>query len=241
MFGIGVDADDFAAESRRNLIPHDVAQFFFTPTLVNTGRDLILFDTGFDSPGIVRALADAGHMPEDITVVVITHGHNDHIGGLMRDDGQPTFPNAGYVYGQADYDAWAPIGNVHFEKHVKPLAERMRFIGNEDAVVSGITGLTAPGHTPGHMVFMLESEGNQLLLAADTANHYVWSLANPEWEVLFDTDKDDAARTRRNIFGMLAADRIPFIGYHMPFPAIGYIEQDRNAFRYVPATYQMML
>ena len=99
----------------------------------------------------------------------------------------------------------------------------------------------AAGHTPGHMIFMLESDGQRMAIAADTANHYVFSLAHPDWEVLFDLDKATAAVTRRKVFGMLAADRVPFIGYHMPFPGLGYVEARGSGFHYVPVSYQMML
>jgi glyoxylase-like metal-dependent hydrolase (beta-lactamase superfamily II) len=88
---------------------------------------------------------------------------------------------------------------------------------------------------------MIESEGKNLLLMADLANHYVWSLAHPDWEVRFDMDKAAAAATRRKVLGMLAADRVPMIGYHMPFPALGYVETRGDGFHYVPASYQMML
>ena len=77
---------------------------------------------------------------------------------------------------------------------------------------------------------------------ADMANHYVWSLAYPEWEVRFDMDKEAAAATRKRVLSMVATDRIPLIGYHMPFPGMGFVEEvDAGRFRYVPATYQMML
>ena len=100
--------------------------------------------------------------------------------------------------------------------------------------------MDAPGHTPGHMAFMLESGGAQMLLMADAANHYVWSLAYPDWEVSFDADKAAAAATRRMLLGMAATDRIPLIGYHMPFPAAGYVEARGEGFHYVPVSYQFM-
>ncbi len=239
-FGMNVDADTFQQVSRDNFIPDDKSQFFFTPTVVNTGSELILFDTGLNAGGITTALAAAGYTPDQITHVVITHMHGDHIGGLMN-DGAETFPNAAYVTGQVEFDTTDGTGNEGFDNNVKPLAEKTTFIGDGDAVTSGVTGMAAFGHTPGHMIYMLESGGEQLVLTADTANHYVWSLAYPDWEVRFDRDKAAAAQTRRQVYGMLAADRIPFIGYHMPFPAMGFVEARDDGFRYVPASYQMML
>jgi len=79
------------------------------------------------------------------------------------------------------------------------------------------------------------------MLIADLANHYVWSLAYPDWEVKFDTDKAMAAASRRKVLGMLAADKVPFIGYHMPWPAMGYVETREGGFKYIPASYQLMM
>lgn len=241
-FGMNVSPEEFAAVSEANFIPSDKTQFFFTPTVVNTGNDIVLFDTGLAAVGTLPALQEAGYSADDVTVVVLTHMHGDHIGGLTDSAGAPTFANARYVTGQAEFDHWAAQGNDTFEAKVRPLAENMSFIGDSDSVVPGITGMAAPGHTPGHMVYMLESGDKQLLIFADTANHYVWSLAHPEWEVRFDFDKAQAAQTRKTVLGMLAADRVPFIGYHMPFPAVGYVEnRGDGTFRYVPTSYQMML
>ena len=118
----------------------------------------------------------------------------------------------------------------------------MTFIGDGEAVVSGITSVAAFGHTPGHMVYMLESGGKQLALMADLANHYVWSLGYPEWEVKFDMDKAKAAQARKRMFDMFTADKIPFVGYHMPFPGMGYSEaRGEGGYRFVPVSYQMML
>jgi glyoxylase-like metal-dependent hydrolase (beta-lactamase superfamily II) len=242
IFGMNVSAEEFAKVSQENFIPADKTQFFFTPTVVNTGDDVILFDAGLNAAGTVPALEQAGYSADDVTVVVITHMHGDHIGGLTDANGAPTYANARYVTGQAEFDHWAGAGNDAFEAKVRPLADKMSFIGEGGSVVSGVTGMAATGHTPGHMVYMLESGGKQLLVFGDTANHYVWSLAYPEWEVRFDADKAKAAETRKKVLGMLSADRVPFIGYHMPFPAVGYVEDRGNgSFRYVPSTYQMML
>jgi glyoxylase-like metal-dependent hydrolase (beta-lactamase superfamily II) len=101
--------------------------------------------------------------------------------------------------------------------------------------------MAAHGHTPGHMGYMIESEGKNLFLGGDFANHYIWSLAYPDWELRFDRDREGAAQTRRRVLGMLADEKMPFIGYHMPWPGLGYVETRGDGFRYVPASYQMML
>jgi glyoxylase-like metal-dependent hydrolase (beta-lactamase superfamily II) len=159
----------------------------------------------------------------------------------MREGGEATFANARYVTGSAEFDHWAAAGNERFDANMRPLAEKTTMIGDGASVAPGITAVAAFGHTPGHMTYMIESGGKSLLLAADFANHYVWSLAQPDWEVKFDMDKSAAAATRRRILGMLASDKIPFIGYHMPWPAVGYVEAKDGGFSYVPSSYQLML
>jgi glyoxylase-like metal-dependent hydrolase (beta-lactamase superfamily II) len=239
-FGMNVSPEEFAAASEPHFIPTDVSLNFFTPSVVNTGSELILFDTGLDPEGITAALTAAGYSPEQVDVIVLTHMHGDHIGGLGA--GGAIFPNARIVAGRAEWDHWSAQGNEGFDNNVRPLADRTEFLEDGGSVASGITAMAAFGHTPGHMTFMLESEGEQLLLAADTANHFAWSVEHPDWEVRFDADKAQAAETRRRIFGMLASDRTPFLGYHMPFPAIGYVEaRDDGTFRYVPTSYQLLL
>ena len=236
-----------------NFLPPDNFVNSFAPVLVNTGSDVILFDTGLGPAAraqgggrLVEGITAAGYAPDDVTVVVLTHMHGDHIGGLME-NGKPTFANARYVTGQAEYDFWvdparagtpAENGQKGVLANVKPLAEKMTFIGDNGEVVPGVTGMAAFGHSPGHMIYRMESEGRQLVLTADTANHFVLSLQKPEWEVRFDMDKAKAAAARKMVFDMLATDKLAFVGYHMPFPAVGFVEKLDTGYRFVPKSYQ---
>lgn len=253
-FGANQSPEDVAALMTANFLPPNQTVNSFTPVLVNTGREVVLFDTGLGAgarPAMGRLadrLAAAGYAPDQIDIVVLTHLHGDHIGGLMEGD-KPAFANARYVTGSKEYDFWtktapstpAAESAKAVEAKVVPLAEKMTFIDDGASVVSGITAMAAHGHTPGHMIFNLESDGRRLVLTADTANHYVASLQKPDWEVRFDADKAAAAATRKSVFGMLAADKVPFVGYHMPFPAVGFVEPMGEGFRYVPASYQFDL
>lgn len=245
IFGGGASQEDFAAVAEENFISADKAQFYFTPTLVDTGAEKILFDTGLNPAGITQALADAGTTPDEIDVVVLTHMHPDHIGGMADEGGAATFANARYVTAAPEYDFWSKldagnrVGDLVAAK-VTPQAEKMSFISDGGSIASGVTGMAAFGHTPGHMVYMIESNGQQLVLTADLANHFVFPFAHPEWETSFDMDKAAATASRRNVLGMLAADRLPMIGYHMPFPAAGYVETRGEGFRFVPVAYQLM-
>ncbi|MEQ8397907.1 MBL fold metallo-hydrolase [Thalassobaculum sp.] len=255
IFGADQTPEAVAKLAGENFLPPSRMAISFAPVVINTGTELILFDTGNGAgrrpnAGSLRMmLGSAGYTPEQIDVVVLTHFHPDHIGGLME-DGKPAFPNARYVTGAAEYDFWSPadkatgkterVGKL-VQSNVVPFADKMSFLEDNQSVASGITAVDAGGHTPGHLAFHVESDGKRLMITADTANHYVMSLQKPDWEVSFDMNKKKAAESRKEIFGMIAADKIPFTGYHMPFPNVGYVEPMGSGFRYVPAGYQLDL
>jgi glyoxylase-like metal-dependent hydrolase (beta-lactamase superfamily II) len=246
IFGEDQSAEIVAEAARQAMLPADNLQIGFTVTLVNTGSELILFDAGNGAgrrPNaglLLERLAAAGYAPEQIDIVALTHFHGDHIGGLME-NGAPAFPNARYVCGAAEFDHWTAIDNATdlILSNIEPLAEQMTMIAPGDAVVSGVEAVDSSGHTPGHLCYHLENEGKRLLVFGDVANHYALSLQRPEWHVRFDMDKEKAVATRKRILDMLAVDRIPFIGYHMPTPGVGYVRAEGDAFRFIPETYQL--
>ncbi len=252
IFGEDQFPEDVAELAVENFLPTERMEIGFSPVVINTGNELVLFDTGNGAarmPGagnLVKALKLAGYEADQIDVVVLTHFHGDHIGGLI-DGGAPVFKNARYVTGEGEYDFWIDPSQSDgrtgklANTNVKPLADKMKFLKDGSTVASGITALDTPGHTPGHMSFHLESEGQRMFLGGDFCNHYVASLQRPDWHVRFDMDKELAATTRRKTLDMLAAEKIPFTAYHMPFPAVGYVEKAGDAFRYVAASYQLNL
>jgi glyoxylase-like metal-dependent hydrolase (beta-lactamase superfamily II) len=256
IFGENTTQGEVAALAVANFLPPDRMEIPFNVTVVNTGNEVILFDSGNGAgrrpnAGRLRELlSGVGIAPEQVDIVALTHFHGDHIGGLME-DGSPAFPNATYVAGDQEYNFWSDEGLLSNEKMAKraglvqsnvvPMAPKTRFIKGGDAVVSGIEAVASHGHTPGHTSYHLESNGRRLLVLGDVCNHYVVSLQRPDWHVRFDMDKEMAVAARREVLGMIAADKIPFIGYHMPPPAAGYLESMGDGFRFVPVGYQLNL
>ena len=262
-FGGEAAAAEVKALAAANRIDANRYEHPFTPTVVNTGKELVLFDTGNGSlreeheqlkgrlpaGNLVARMAQAGYKPEDVDVIVITHGHPDHIGGLTKGD-QPVFPKARYVFGATDFDFWKKGENVrearkfNRELYVKiclPLADRSTFIKPGDEVVPGIRAVDAFGHSPGLMAFMIESEGKSLLNWADTCGHYVVSIQRPDLHLDVDDDKEKAVATRRRILDMVASEKLFVAGFHMPYPGLGFVEKAGNAYRWVPHSYQLNL
>jgi glyoxylase-like metal-dependent hydrolase (beta-lactamase superfamily II) len=263
MYGANAKAEEAAAVAKANNIVMEGFEHPNIPTLVNTGKELVLFDVGNGALPLeyealksrmpeghtVARLAQLGHKPEDVDVVVLTHGHPDHIGGLVK-GGKPVFPNARYVFGATEFDFWKKNEGVRearvfnqklFMTICGPLAEKSTFIKPGDEVVAGIRAVDAAGHSPGLMAFHVESEGKRLMITADTFTQYVMAVQKPEWHFEMDDDKDKAVATRKRMLDMLATDRIMFASFHFPFPALGWIDRTAGSYRWVPHSYQLNL
>ena len=254
-YGNNQTAEVVQAYAKSQGLPPTRMENPYVNTLVNTGKELVLFDAGnakgrLPTAGkLAELIVTAGYKPEQVDIVVITHGHPDHIGGLV-DGGKLVYPNARYVISEAEFDYWKKGENIaearkanreQFMQVVVPLGEKATFLKGEGEVVAGIRAVPVFGHSPGMMAFHIESEGQRLLNWSDVANHYVMAIQQPDWHVAFDHDKEAGAATRKRVFDMVSADRTAVVGYHMPFPSVGFVEKAGTSYRWVPVSYHFNL
>ena len=208
--------------------------------LINTGERLVLVDTGAGAlfgPTLGKLSAQlraAGYQPEQVDDIVITHMHPDHVGGLVS-EGKVVFPNATVHADQADADFWlspasleaAPAANKPFFQgavaSLKPYADagKLKTFTQDGDVVPGLKAVATHGHTPGHAVYVLESEGKRLVMIGDLIHVASVQLESPTVTIGFDSDETRARAQRLKLFKQLAKDGSLVAAAHFPFPAVG--------------------
>lgn len=253
-FVVNVSKDQAIQAAAAAYIPDGQVTIPFNPMIINTGSKLVAIDTGnglgafAGSKGAVGQarsnMEAAGIDPKQIDIVVISHFHGDHIGGLKNADGSPAFPNAEIKIPAVEAAFWTddanqskanPFNKGHFPI-VKGIMEGLKvtpYEGDKE-VAPGITSVFTPGHTPGHMSFVVASGASRILVQSDVTNIPSFFLRNPDWHVMFDNDPATAVATRHKVYDMAAAEKMLITGYHFPFPCVGHVEKDGAGYRLVP-------
>jgi glyoxylase-like metal-dependent hydrolase (beta-lactamase superfamily II) len=212
-----------------------------TNTFLIRGPDrTILVDTGFGTT-LFESMKVLGISPAGIDAVLLTHLHGDHIGGLQR-DGKPLFPNATVYLAKQERDYWTSSNiNRAAKEALAPYGGRVEtFVPGElgsalNELLPGVVPVAAYGHTPGHSIFQLESEGQRLLICGDLIHVQGIQFPLPDTSVSYDTDPAAAASIRRRVLEYAASNNIPIAGMHLVYPAIGTVRAQGRGFRFIPA------
>jgi glyoxylase-like metal-dependent hydrolase (beta-lactamase superfamily II) len=237
--------------------PHvlDVADTGF---LVNTGKQLILVDAGAGTwwgEGALGRLAgnlrSAGYTPEQVDIVLLTHLHSDHFGGLTTQDGKRVFPNADVYVAKAESDFWlSPEIAAKAPKDAQPFFQSAQAIAapyikagkwhafsGSEPIVEGMQLIPLPGHTPGHTGYEFSSKGQKILFLGDIVHALRVQLQHPEVTVIFDTDQTVAAATRNQWLPRLASEDVLIAGPHMNFPALGRLRKEGSGYGWAPVVF----
>ena len=216
------------------------------PNAVNAvlikGRDKVwIVDTGFGRH-IFGQMAALGVAPEDVDVVLLTHMHGDHIGGLLKDE-KVTFPNATMYLGQIEHDYWAKGDHTSQQKVINAYKNKLKLFtpneitNNETSLLPGIYGIVAYGHTPGHTAFMLESENQQFLVWGDLTHAMKIQMPCPQVAVTYDVDPNLAIKSRKKILEFVSKKNIPIAGMHIAHPGMGTVKSNHNnGYEFIPYT-----
>jgi len=226
--------------------------------LVNTGRQLILIDAGAGTwwggaalGRLVGSLRSAGYTPEEIDIVLVTHLHSDHVGGLTTQDGKRVFPNADVYVAKAESDFWlspeiaakAPEDAQPFFQSAQAIAApyikagKWHTFSGSEPIVDGMQLVPLPGHTPGHAGYEFASKGRKILFWGDTIHAQRVQLQHPEVTAVFDIDQNAAAATRLQLLPNLAREDVLIAGPHMPFPALGRLRKEGSGYSWVPVVF----
>jgi glyoxylase-like metal-dependent hydrolase (beta-lactamase superfamily II) len=228
--------------------------------LVDTGQNKVLIDTGSGSLNgatvgkLLENLRQAQIKPTDITAVILTHAHGDHIGGLKGTNGL-TFPNARYFIGKTEWNFWTARfvdlpkfkGPADMKQQMIKIAksqlalirDRITLFEANQEFLPGFTAIPAYGHTPGHVAIRIASGDAAMIHTADTVHINTINLWNPDWKPIFDADQEMAATTRQAVLAKIASDRTLMFAYHFPYPGIGNIRpRTQGGFDWQPVDWQ---
>lgn len=210
--------------------------------LVRTGERVVLVDAGvggidngkYSGGGFLDSLRGHGVAPEDVTDVVFTHLHFDHVGWATR-KGTVVFPNATYRVHTADWAHFveSPEAEPGAVRKLGPLSDRLETFDADTSIAPGLDTRHTPGHTPGSTVYVVSDGGERALLLGDVV-HSVVELAERDWEAVFDVDPV-AARAARNALADEVADTTDLVvGAHFPGLEFGRVVTTSGARRFQP-------
>ena len=215
----------------------DEAALSFNIFVAKIGKEIVLVDTGEGGKPnggyLLASMKLAGIEPDTITLVVITHSHGDHVLGLLSDNNEPVFPKATYVISKDEMAFWqSRIDDKSIDQRsiITMMQEKgLRLIDMHEQITLGLTAMPIPGHTPGQIALLFDSENEKLIHMADLL-HSPMQFAHPEWSPSFDADTSVSVPTRYETLRWAANENMLTLFYHLPFPGLGRVKREKKGF-----------
>lgn len=220
-------------------------------TLLQDGDRTVLFDVGagsgfMDSAGrLIDTLDELDLTPEDITHVVFTHAHPDHLWGVLDDFDDLLFTEAEFMIGQTEWDYWKDpttvdtIGEarasfaVGAQRRLEAIEDRVAFVSDGQEIIPGVMAHASFGHTPGHLSFEVRSGSEAIMVIGDAIGNAHVAFERPDWPSGADQDKELGATTRQTLLDKLALENTQILGFHLPGGGLGRVERTQDAYRFV--------
>lgn len=217
-------------------LPTDQLSLSIQPLLIRSADRVVLLDAGgagaFGTEGLLlQSLTSAGVEPGQVTDVLISHMHGDHVGGLVTNDAL-TFPNAAIRMTAAEWTAMQ--ADAEMADLVSVIRPQVETFATGAEVLPGVTAVAVDGHTPGHSAYEIASGGERLLYIGDTAHHHVISVQRPDWTIAFDGDALTAEASRRALLERAADENLRIYAVHFPFPGLGRVERSDGGYVWSP-------
>ena len=221
-------------------------------TLFDNGTKKVLFDAGAGVDflsgmgNIIDSLEAIDLSTDDITDVVFTHAHPDHIWGVLDDFDDLTFQNANYHMGRTEWEYWFDTETVNkvredriamavgAKRRLEALEGNINLFESNDEIMGGIKALSTPGHSPGHMSFEVGKSSQKALVIGDALNNHHVAFRKPEWiSAGLDQAPNLAADTRKKLLEKIVSEQLKIVGFHLPNGGIGHVEKVGEGYNFV--------
>lgn len=255
-FWVGIEEKELKQSINSAFLPDNGhIRIGITSYLVNTGERLILVDSGSadlfgpTAGKFFATLSHAGYSPDQIDDILITHMHPDHISALT-DGKNATFKNAALHVNEDELNFWASESNqasapdnakswysaaINVKEAYK---DRLNVFRGEPELLTGVSAMALPGHTPGQTGYRFSSGGEELLIWGDACGVASVQFQHPDAGLVFDVDGETGKKTRARLLDMTAKERILIASAHCPFPSFGYVDRSGSAYAWVPDEYR---
>lgn len=219
-------------------------------TLLESDKEKILIDVGagtrfMDSAGkLEEALTEKGIEPDQITHVIFTHAHPDHLWGTINDFDEVAFSSASFHISETEWNFWMAddvvtkldeqrkVFAVGAQRNLKAIKDRIQTFKPGAELLNGLNAIDTAGHTPGHVSFEVGDDKNRVAILGDALTHPIISFEYPGWHTAMDQEPDKATLTRKRLLDRLSADKHHVIGYHLPVPGLGQVIRKGNGFAF---------